>query len=64
MNYSLNRTAQIWLDFEPLATESVNLSPEVVDQAVALSLNIPNEERQWQTYLNALALFGFEEWLE
>lgn len=64
MNYSLNRTAQIWLDFEPLATESVNLSPEVVDEAVALSLNIPNEERQWQTYLNALALFGFEEWLE
>ena len=62
-NFS-NRTAQMWLDFDVLPTEAINLSPTVFDQALNLSAQIPHEERQWQTYLNALALGGFEEWLE
>jgi hypothetical protein len=65
---SSNRTAPMWsdqmlLDFEASATESIDLSPEIFDQALKLSSKIPNEERQWQTYLNVLALGGFEEWL-
>jgi hypothetical protein len=52
------------LDFEVLPTQRVDLSSEAIDQAVELSLQIPNEDRQWQTYLNVLALYGFEEWLE
>lgn len=51
------------LDFEALPTEAVDLSPEMIDQAVELSAQIPNEQRQWQTYLNVLALCSFEEWL-
>jgi hypothetical protein len=53
----------MWLDFEVLPTEAIDLSPAIFDQALTLSSQIPNEERQWQTYLNALALGGFEEWL-
>ncbi len=58
-----NPTPQIWLDFEALPTEAVDLSSEMIDQAVELSAQIPNEQRQWQTYLNVLALCSFEEWL-
>lgn len=64
MTTSPNPTAPIWLDFEALSTEAVDLSPEAIIQAAQLSAQIPHEERQWQTYLNALALFGFEQWLE
>jgi hypothetical protein len=47
-----------------LPTEAIDLSPESIDQALELSAQIPNEQRQWQTYLNVLALCGFEQWLE
>ncbi len=63
MTNSSNSIAQMGLDFEALPIEAVDLSPEMINQAIELSSNIPNEERQWQTYLNALALYGFEEWL-
>jgi hypothetical protein len=54
----------MWLDdFEVLPEETIDFSPEFIRKAVELSLNIPNEERQWQTYLNVLALYSFEEWL-
>jgi hypothetical protein len=58
-----NPNTQILLDFEALPTEAVDLSSEMIDQAVELSSNIPNEQLQWQSYLNVLALCGFEEWL-
>lgn len=65
MTNSPNRTAQLWLDdYEALPVEAVELSPAIIDRAVNLGSNIPNEERQWQTYLNVLALGAFEEWLE
>lgn len=52
------------LDFQGIATESIHLSLDKVEQAIQISNQIPHESRQWQTYLNGLALFGFEEWLE
>ncbi|MEO0835551.1 MAG: DUF1822 family protein [Cyanobacteria bacterium J06642_3] len=52
------------LDFESFLTTGIELSSEQIDQAVALSDCIINPERQWQTYLNSLALFGFETWLQ
>jgi len=63
MTNSPNPTAQMWLDFEVLPTEAIDLSPAIFDQALNLSSTIPDEERQWRTYINALALGGFEEWL-
>lgn len=64
MTNSRNLTAQTLRDFDVLSTEAIPLADAIIDQALNLSSNIPNEERQWQTYLNALALGGFEEWLE
>ncbi len=52
------------LEFERLPTESLSLEPKKVNQALQLSSQIPDESRQWQTYLNALALFSFIKWLE
>lgn len=63
MTSSPNQTTQIWLDYQDLSAEAVDLTPAVIDRAVSLSSNIPSEERQWQTYLNGLALGCFEEWL-
>lgn len=62
MNSSSNY-ADILIDFEVLPAEAIALHPECIDQAVQLSSRIASETRQWQTYLNALALFGFEQWL-
>ncbi len=50
------------MDFEPLPIQAVALSQRHFDQAVAMSDRVVSEPRQWQTYLNALALFGFQEW--
>ncbi|HBB36137.1 MAG TPA: hypothetical protein DDZ80_17615 [Cyanobacteria bacterium UBA8803] len=63
MTHSSNPIAQMWLDFEALPVEAIDLSPVAIDEAVRLIADMPNEQRQWQTYLNALALFGFEQWL-
>ncbi|MBE9126752.1 MULTISPECIES: DUF1822 family protein [unclassified Coleofasciculus] len=63
MTHYSNLTTQMELDFEALAVESIELSLEAIDQAAELATQIPNEQRQWQTYLNALALFSFEQWL-
>ncbi|KYC42380.1 hypothetical protein WA1_20645 [Scytonema hofmannii PCC 7110] len=43
--------------------ESIWLEPEHFYQATQISNRIMNETQQWQTYLNSLGLFGFEEWL-
>ncbi len=51
------------LDFEALQAETIALEPTHIDQALHLCSQIQDEERQWQTYLNALALFSFEQWL-
>lgn len=61
-NYS-NFTAEMLLDFEVLPIETIPLSPVAIDRAATLSAQISNPQRQWQTYLNGLALFGFQEWL-
>ena len=61
-NYS-NDSNNLLLDFEALPVEALPLEPEQIEQAVELSNQILNQERQWQTYKHALALFGFESWL-
>lgn len=46
-----------------LSPENITLDAEQVEQAIALSQAATSEAQQWQTYLNALARFGLEEWL-
>jgi len=52
------------LEFQRLPTESLNIEPEEINQAVELSNKIPDDSRQWQTYINGLALFTFKKWIE
>lgn len=46
-----------------LSPEMIWLEPEQIAQAKALSERPITETQQWQSYLNALALLGFEQWL-
>lgn len=39
-------------------------STDAIARAATLSQSVPAFDRQWPVYLRALALFGFEEWLE
>ncbi|MEW5857031.1 MAG: DUF1822 family protein [Cyanobacteriota bacterium] len=61
MNYLTDLTDD-WVEFEELA-ETIPLESEQLDQAVELSTQVGNEDRKWQTYLQALTLLSFEEWL-
>jgi hypothetical protein len=56
--------SELEFGFETFSPESVTLSNDQINQAINLSNAILNESRKWYTYLNALALFGFENWLE
>lgn len=51
-------------DLESLTDEGIELSDQQIDRAVQLSQPIPHPNQQWQTYLNGLALVGFEQWIE
>jgi hypothetical protein len=56
-------TFDVLPEFEPLAPDAIALSSEAMDHALALSQRSPQTENQWQIYLTALALNGFEQWL-
>ncbi|GAB1544424.1 hypothetical protein NUACC21_71000 [Scytonema sp. NUACC21] len=43
--------------------EAIWLEPEHFYQATEISNRVMNEDKKWQNYLNALGLFGFEQWL-
>jgi Protein of unknown function (DUF1822) len=46
-----------------LPPETIWLEPEQIEQAKAMSECVISESKQWQSYLNALALLSFEQWL-
>jgi hypothetical protein len=50
-------------DFGLLLPEIIWLEPEHFDRAIEITDSVNSEAHKWQTYLNALALLGFEEWL-
>lgn len=57
-NYRFNLSNLI--GFQP---ETIWLEPEHIQQASEISDRAVGEAHQWQTYLNALGLFAFENWL-
>jgi hypothetical protein len=57
-------TDNLLLDFETFTEADIFLTSEQINRAVELSEPIVNTKQQWQTYLNALALEGFKNWLE
>ncbi len=52
------------VEFDRLPTESISLETEDINHAIILSSKIPDDSRQWQTYLNSLALFGLKQWIK
>lgn len=42
---------------------TADLTPEHLDEALAISLQVPRPVRHWPCYLQALALLGFQDWL-
>ncbi|NES85899.1 MAG: DUF1822 family protein [Moorea sp. SIO2B7] len=60
-NYLTDLTFDL-LEFEGL-TETIELEQKQSEEALQLSQKVKTKGRQWQVYLQYLALFGFEEWL-
>ncbi|GAB4366054.1 MAG: hypothetical protein Kow00121_03100 [Elainellaceae cyanobacterium] len=58
MMMSMNATS-----LKLLLPTSILLEPEQIEQARAIGRQGIGEVDQWQAYLNALALLGFEQWL-
>ena len=59
-----NMDNNLLLYFESFSETVIELSSAQIERAVELSDRILDPERQWRTYLNSLALFGFETWIE
>ena len=51
-------------DLRLMLPERIWLEPEHFEQATEISSQVTSEADQWSTYLNTLALSGFQEWLE
>ncbi len=58
-SYSVNST-----DLRLVQPECIWLDSEQFEQAVQMSNQVISEPRQWQTYLNGLALLSFTQWLQ
>lgn len=46
-----------------LMPEIIDLDSEYFEEAAKISNFVTDEAKQWQLYLDALALFGFEQWV-
>ena len=57
-------TTDVWLDFGSLSPAGVLLPESSFLQAGQIGQAAIGEAQQWSVYLQALALFGFEEWLQ
>jgi hypothetical protein len=63
-NLTSNILTMSYLDFDDLPTSAIILSDDDIDRAAEISDRIPNRLKQWQVYLNCLALSAFEKWLD
>jgi len=53
-----------WLnDFSALDSHTVDLSAEMMKLAAQVCQSVENEQQQWQSFLDALAVAGVEQWL-
>lgn len=60
----MNHLSDVALEFEALPVETVVLEDSQLERAKQLTRAIAQDSRQWQAYLNALAAFAFEQWLQ
>lgn len=52
-----------YLDFNVSSVDTIALRPEQIMQAAQMANSVPEIEQQWMSYLNNLALIGFQSWL-
>jgi len=64
MTYITEELNALMNDFESSITDAIALEPSSLQAAANLSDRINDRSQQWQAYLNALALFAFESWLQ
>ncbi len=64
MIYDSKNFERLLFDFETCSEETIAIEQNQIEQAAQLGSQILNEAGQWQTYLNALAMFSFEQWLK
>jgi hypothetical protein len=50
-------------EYGAVLVEKIILTAEQIHQAINISEQVIGESQQWNTYMNALAFFGFENWL-
>ena len=53
----------LFSNLETILPSTIALTDDQLEQARQQGLTIQNPSQQWQTYLNTLALLGFEQWL-
>lgn len=69
MNAMIYSATHAFLDADVLHLDGIDLTPWQIQQAALTSQNLETQNRcgvdqAWQTYLNRLALFGLQNWLE
>lgn len=63
LNVKTMNTQSQDFEFDPLRSATVTLSAEAVDWAAQVSRAADDLSQQWQGFLRALALQGFQQWL-
>lgn len=56
------KDTDLMFESSDLLAEPIALEASHFDQAAQISDRVTTEKRQWQTYLNALALLGLKQW--
>ena len=59
----LNVSTYDCIDFRTLIPEVIHLETEHFEQAKKICLQTSDETKQWESYLNSLALVAFKDWL-
>ncbi|NJL86114.1 MAG: DUF1822 family protein [Leptolyngbyaceae cyanobacterium SM1_1_3] len=52
-----------FLEHEALDLAAVEITPAELSESAQLSQSVYQTNMQWQSYLNSLAMTGFERWL-
>lgn len=63
MSSQFNDLEEMNSEYGALLVERITLTSEQIHQAINISEQVIGESQQWNTYMNALAFFGFENWL-
>lgn len=64
MHPSTTMTDDFLADIESLPESAIALTSDQLDRAFELSDRVIDARKQWQAYISAIALMGFEQWIQ